>query len=564
MKLSQHILPTALMARRFHLSTELVIGLFALYGALVFNQSLLSLTLQLHPWHEPASWGLLAGILAIVTSLHFLLLALVSTQKNVKFWVLLFAIAGTLAAHYQAHYRVYFDPSMMRNILHTDYAEARELISWSLFSSVAVWFIPLALVLRQVQVKSVSRTRALQQRLLAVLLAGGVLIVVMLSLYAPLSSMMRNHKEARYLITPANTLWGLLQVVDNDTQAWAQGARLPIGLDAHAVPRPAARTRPLLVVWVVGETARAANWGLNGYSRATTPELAHWAAQPGFIHFPLAQSCGTNTEVSVPCLFSPWGRHDYDERRIRGSESLLHVLARAGVGVHWRDNQSGCKGVCDGLPHENTSQHVGQNPLCHEGQCWDEILLAGFEQKMAQLATGTPPRSHLWVLHQLGNHGPAYYKRYPPAYDQFQPACQQEDLSRCTLEQTVNAYDNAVIYTDTVLSRLLQTLQQQQEAIDSVVIYVSDHGESLGEKNLYLHGVPYWMAPEQQTRVPMFLWFSKHAAQTTGTDLSCLKARAQQPVQHDHLFHTVLSLFDVRTSLHQPEWDLLTQCQTRS
>ena len=202
--------------------------------------------------------------------------------------------------------------------------------------------------------------------------------------------------------------------------------------------------------------------------------------------------------------------------------------------MHWRDNQSGCKGVCDGLPHENTSQHVGQNPLCHEGQCWDEILLAGFEQKMAQLATGTPPRSHLWVLHQLGNHGPAYYKRYPPAYDQFQPACQQEDLSRCTLEQTVNAYDNAVIYTDTVLSRLLQTLQQQQEAIDSVVIYVSDHGESLGEKNLYLHGVPYWMAPEQQTRVPMFLWFSKHAAQTTGT------------------------------SLHQPEWDLLTQCQTRS
>ncbi|MCA3155667.1 MAG: DUF1705 domain-containing protein, partial [Burkholderiales bacterium] len=213
MKLSQHILPTALMARRFHLNTELVMGLFALYGALVFNQSQLSLTLQLHPWHEPASWGLLAGILAIVTSLHFLLLALVSTQKTVKFWVLLFAFAGSVAAYYQARYKIYLDPSMMRNIVNTNYAEARELISWGLFGNVAVWILPPALVLRQVQVKSVSRTRALQQRLLAVLLAGGVLIVVMLSLYAPLSSMMRNHKEARYLITPANTLWGLLKVL---------------------------------------------------------------------------------------------------------------------------------------------------------------------------------------------------------------------------------------------------------------------------------------------------------------------------------------------------------------
>jgi hypothetical protein len=336
LKLSQHILPTALMARRFHLSTELVIGLFALYGALVFNQSLLSLTLQLHPWHEPASWGLLAGILAIVTSLHFLLLALVSTQKNVKFWVLLFAIAGTLAAHYQAHYRVYFDPSMMRNIIHTDYAEARELISWSLFSSVAVWFIPLALVLRQVQVKSVSRTRALQQRLLAVLLAGGVLIVVMLSLYAPLSSMMRNHKEARYLITPANTLWGLLQVVDNDTQAWAQGARLPIGLDAHAVPRPAARTRPLLVVWVVGETARAANWGLNGYSRATTPELAHWAAQPGFIHFPWRKVVAPIPRYRYPACFLP------------GGGTIMTSAAFAAAShccTYWHEPELGCIGA---------------------------------------------------------------------------------------------------------------------------------------------------------------------------------------------------------------------------
>ncbi len=540
-------------------------GVSALYTALVFNQGLYALTLDLNPRSEPASWGLLLGLASLVAALHFFLLALVATQKSVKFWVLLLGLAGSLAAVYHAHYQVYFDPSMLRNILHTQFAEARELLSWRLIASLATYFLPLVLILRYVRVTAFSSTAAAVRRLVTIAITLAVMLITTLSLYAPLASLMRNHKEARYLITPANTLWGLLRVIGHDSQAWAQGGRQPLGLDAHAGQRNQAGERPLVVFWVVGQTVRAANWGLDGYARATTPELARWAEQPSFINFPIVQSCGTNTEVSVPCMFSPWGRHDYDESRIRRSESLLHVLARAGVGVHWRDNQSGCKGVCDGLPYENTASTAGYNALCQAGQCLDEILLEGLDDKLTQLAHGTQQaQSRLWVLHQLGNHGPAYYKRYPKAYGKFQPACEQDDLSRCTNEQIVNAYDNAVLYTDAVLNRLLQALKKHENELDSVVIYVSDHGESLGEKNLFLHGLPYWMAPEQQTHVPLFLWFSKYAAQTTGTDLSCLQARARQPVQHDHLFHTVLTLFDVHTSLYQPQWDLLNSCQARS
>ena len=181
--------------------------------------------------------------------------------------------------------------------------------------------------------------------------------------------------------------------------------RQPIGLDAAPGPSWAQQSKPRLMVLVVGETARAANWGLNGYARQTTPELARLPV----INFGAVQACGTNTEVSLPCMFAPVGRRDYNEQRIRDSQSLLHVLARAGVDVHWRDNQSGCKGVCDGLSSENVRS---SNPpgLCSDGQCLDEALLADLDRRLDRLQaqrSGT----QLLVLHMLGNHGPSYFRR---------------------------------------------------------------------------------------------------------------------------------------------------------
>jgi lipid A ethanolaminephosphotransferase len=236
--------------------------------------------------------------------------------------------------------------------------------------------------------------------------AAAALMVV----FKPFSSLMRNHKEVRYLITPANYLWSLASV----TAADARGAAAPrraIGLDATPGPGWATRRKPMVVVLVVGETARAANWGLSGYARQTTPELARLSV----INFAQITSCGTNTEVSVPCMFAPVGRRDYDEARISGSESLLHVLAHAGVAVHWRDNQSGCKGVCEGLANDSVAS-LSAPGLCVGGHCFDAGLLHGLDERLAG-ASGT----QLLVLHELGNHGPSYYRRYPPAFARFQP-----------------------------------------------------------------------------------------------------------------------------------------------
>jgi lipid A ethanolaminephosphotransferase len=323
----------------------------------------------------------------------------------------------------------------------------------------------------------------------------------------------------------------------------------------------AGRTKPLLVVMVVGETARAANWQLNGYAKATTPELAQLGTPP-VINFKDVTSCGTNTETSLPCMFAPVGRRDYDESRIRGSQSLLHVLNRAGVGVLWRDNQSGCKGVCEGLPQEEVLQ-LNPPGLCADGRCMDEALLLGLDERLkAASAAGTKPGTQLLVLHQLGNHGPSYFRRFPPAFKRFTPQCEHDDLRKCSTEEIVNAYDNALLYTDHVLARLIQQLRAAQDRVDSVVLYVSDHGESLGENNLFLHGLPYAIAPDLQKRVPMVMWFSSGAEASTGVDTTCLQRRATQPTAHDHLFHTLLGLVDVKTALYEKDWDLAKDCRT--
>ena len=166
------------------------------------------------------------------------------------------------------------------------------------------------------------------------------------------------------------------------------------------------------------------------------------------------------------------------------------------------------------------------------------------------------------VLHTLGNHGPAYFRRYPEAFRRFTPTCDDEDLSKCSREQIANSYDNALLYTDHVLARGIDLLEALAPRYDTALLYVSDHGESLGENGLYLHGLPYSIAPQEQTRVPMVMWLSPGFAARTALDAACLRTAAQRPATHDNLFHTVLGLLDVRTTIRDDTLDLTAACRS--
>ena len=540
---------TGLLRGPIRLTVEQLVLAASVFWLFAANRIFLGQALGDRTAGELSAWGFGAALAVMLVALHVLLVALVAHRWTVKPVLVVLIIGTAFATYYMQQYGVYLDPSMLRNVLRTDVREARELFGPSLVPHLLLHAaLPLWLLWR-VQIVHRPWKRALLVRLGVLLLAATAAVGAVLAIFQPFSSLMRNHKEMRYLITPANYLWSIGAVLAADAKGAAK-PRVAIGPDAKLAPTGPGRAKPAVLVLVVGETARAANWGLNGYARQTTPELAKLPV----INFPLVKSCGTNTETSVPCMFAPVGRRDYDEARIRGSDSLLNLLARAGAGVHWRDNQSGCKGVCDGLSNELVAK-LDPPGLCEAGRCFDEGLLFGLDARLKQ-AQGP----QVLVLHMLGNHGPSYFRRYPPAFERFTPACRSDDLRRCSRDEIVNAYDNALLYTDHVLAQLIGELQGS--GVDTAMLYVSDHGESLGENNLFLHGMPYAIAPDVQTRVPMVMWVSEGFRSAAGLDLPCLKARAAQPAAHDHLFHTVLGLLNVQTTLHEPAFDLTTGCRS--
>jgi lipid A ethanolaminephosphotransferase len=453
-------------------------------------------------------------------------------------------------SYYMDRYGIYFDPAMLRNVLATDYREARELLGWGLWLHIALLgLLPAALVWWPT-LKRRPLGRAVAFRVgwiaAALVVAAGSLLLVL----ADFASLMRNHKEVRYLITPGNVVVSLVANAFGRS-AHASGPKVPMGADARLAGAWQGRQRPTLFVLVVGETARAQNFSLNGYPRPTNPELS----RRDIVNFPHVEACGTSTEVSLPCMFSAVGRRNYNEDRILAQESVLHVLARAGFQVLWRDNQSGCKGVCSGLP-EQRLDHAKVEALCAEGQCFDEVLLHGMEG----IARDT--RGNLFVvMHQLGSHGPAYYRRYPAVFKRFTPACESEDLRECSKAEIVNAYDNSLLYTDYVLGRLIDFLDRAQATHDTAMLFVSDHGESLGDSGLYLHGMPYAIAPDVQKRVPMVMWLSPAFRREFGVDQDCLRGVAGRPASHDNLFHSVLGVLDVQTGSYERGQDLFASCR---
>ena len=481
-------------------------------------------------------------------AVHFVLLALLFNRWTIRWLAPVLLCITASAAYFMGRYHVYIDPSMLRNVLATDVGEARDLMSWSLLPYLLLLGILPGFLLSRLKLRRLPLHRAFLRRVLAIVLALLLGAGAVFAVFQEMSSTMRNDKGLRYLATPANLLYSLPRAMMSAGKS-AVSERKPIGEDAVLGAQVAGRKKPVVLLMVLGETARAANWGLSGYARQTTPALA----AAGVINFASVTSCGTNTETSLPCIFSQVGRRHYDEDRIRGEQGLLDVARRAGYRVVWVDNQSGCKGVCDGV-ESTRPEATGQ---CKGGECMDEMLLASLKQTVE-----STPGNLLVVLHQMGNHGPAYFKRYPPAFAAYEPACKDADLAHCDQQAIVNAYDNAIRYTDHVLASSITYLKGLQTH-DPAMLYVSDHGESLGEKGLFLHGIPYAIAPEVQTRVPMVMWFSPAWRDGFAVDEACVARRAEAPATHDHLFHTLLGMLDISTTVYEREMDLLAGCRAR-
>ncbi|MBU6517216.1 phosphoethanolamine transferase EptA [Pantoea sp. B270] len=529
--------------------------LAALFFAVVLNALFLLRAWEIIPYTRVHDYLFAASMPVVLVAAFYLLFSLLAWPWIRKPLLIVLILASAAANYFMHSFGTVIDTNMIENVFESNAQETGALMSrnyviWMLLMGI----LPVALVC---SVRISNRQRwwwNLLQRLASAL--GAVLVILLMAVlfYKDYASLIRNNKGLVKMITPANIVSGTGHYVD---QRYLQGSQalVKIGEDAKKGPLITAGSKKTLVVLVVGETARAENFSLGGYARDTNPQLK----KQQVIYYPNASSCGTETAISVPCMFSNMPREHYDANLAHHQEGVLDVLAHAGISVLWRENDGGCKGACDRVPHTDMTQW--QLPqYCHDGFCLDDVLLHRFDNYVDSLHN-----DGIIVLHQMGSHGPAYFKRYPAAFQRFTPTCDSNQIQDCDHQALVNTYDNSLLYTDDMLSRTIDKLKGLSNRFNVALVYLSDHGESLGEHGMYLHGAPYLFAPSQQTHIPLLLWMSPGYAAAYHIDQACLRQQAAETaVSQDNLFHTVLGLFNIQTQQYQPQLDMIKSCQNRA
>lgn len=462
-----------------------------------------------------------------------------------------FILVAASAQYFIMTYGIVIDRSMIANIVDTTPAESFALMTPQMLLTLGLSGILAAFIACWIKITPApSRLRSGLIRGANVLVSVLIILLIAALFYKDYASLFRNNKELVKSLSPSNSI-----VASWSWYSHQRLAHLPlvrIGEDAHRNPLMQQGERKNLTILIVGETSRAENFSLNGYPRDTNPRLA----KDNVVYFPNTASCGTATAVSVPCMFSDMPRKHYDEELAQHQEGLLDVIQRAGINVLWNDNDGGCKGACDRVPHQNMTA-LNLPGQCINGECYDEVLFHGLEDYINNLQG-----DGVIVLHTIGSHGPTYFNRYPPQFRKFTPTCDTNEIQTCSQEQLVNTYDNTLVYVDYIVDKAINLLKAHQDKFTTSLVYLSDHGESLGDNGVYLHGLPYAIAPDVQKQVPMLLWLSEDYQKRYGVDQSCLqKQAATKHYSQDNLFSTMLGLTGVQTSYYQATDDILQQCR---
>ncbi|SIQ44258.1 phosphatidylethanolamine:Kdo2-lipid A phosphoethanolamine transferase [Rhizobium sp. RU35A] len=531
-------------ARRPRLGSVTLSIIVALYILVLLNQTFWSQSLTVLSGQHVA----LAGLAVALTGAFIAFFVSFSVKYLMKPLLIFFVFIAAGAAWFMDQFGVIIDSDMIRNAAETTSAEAGHLITAGYLLHMAVYAVLPSLLIAWVRVAHRTFPRKVMMNLAVIVPALLVFGAAALANAGTYAFTIRQNREWFATLNPFMPIANAVAYLEKLKQERGIVVQ-PYGTDAKVADGAKAKDRkPRVTIIVVGETARGSNFSLGGYERLTNPELA----KRDIFYFDKAQSCGTATAISVPCMFSGLGRSDYSHAGALERQNLMDVLVHAGIRAEWWDNNTGSKGVAARIPYKELYRSTDSR-YCENGECKDDILLDQFDAWLSSV-TG----DSVLVLHQLGSHGPAYYARYPDAYRTFQPDCRSAEFSKCHRPEIINAYDNSIVYTDHILATIIDKLTAVEGKVSPSMIYMSDHGESLGEKGLFLHGAPWVVAPEQQTHIPFLLWLGKDAK--AGIDTACMDRRKTEPVSHDNLFHTVLGLMHVQTKVREAELDLTAAC----
>jgi lipid A ethanolaminephosphotransferase len=517
--------------------------LAALFIMLTGNLSLFKRLLEIYPLSlENLPFLLSLTIFFTLTTMLFLLL--ISYGRTTRWILAFFLIASSQAAYYMDQYGVVIDTVMIDNIVQTNAQEAAGLLNLNLIvRSLVLGLLPAWLALSYKPAIQTFKIE-LKSRILILL----VLIMTLLAVVAPFTagyaSFIREHKITRMFANPiyfsySGILYAVQKFKSTEVTALKQTATDTVEIGN--------KLKNELIILVVGETARADRFSLNGYTKETNPELR----KQGVVSLTDVSACGTSTGESVPCMFSVMKRKNFDRQDALHIENALDVLAKNGVQILWRDNNSDSKGVAVRMQYEDFKSTT-LNPVCDE-ECRDIGMLSGLDK----FITAKGSKDILIVLHQMGNHGPEYYRRYPKEFERFTPTCKSSDLQNCTQQEIDNAYDNAILYTDFFLSQVIDFLKKYDDQYETAMLYVSDHGESLGEHGIYLHAAPYIIAPKEQTHIPAIVWMGQHF----DYKIDQLNPYRDYPLSHDDLFCMLLVGFEMDSKTCEARRNVLFQNQ---
>ncbi|PSN09025.1 phosphoethanolamine transferase EptA [Siccibacter turicensis] len=540
-----------LTLKRPRISRLAAILAFAAYIALLLNIAFYRQVLALLPFNSLYNVLVFVSMPVALFCIISVILLLASFVWLERPLISLFILLSAAAQYFILTYGIIVDRSMVTNIVDTTPAESFALMSPHMMIVLLLSGVAMAVLVWCVAYRpAASWLRSVLPRLMALVVSALVIVLIAFFFYKDYASLFRNDKQLVKALNPSNSIaavWSYYRHHQLDNLPLVR-----IGEDAHMASQAQTDGKKHLTILVVGETSRADNFSLGGYARETNPRLA----KDDVFYFPHTTSCGTATAISVPCMFSGMPRKDYNEQLASHQEGLLDILQRAGLSVLWNENDGGCKGVCNRVPHQNMTQRnlPGQ---CIDGECYDEVLFDGLDEYIRNLK-----QDGVIVIHTIGSHGPTYYHRYPPAFRRFTPTCDTNEIQTCSRQQLINTYDNSVLYVDYVVDKAIALLKAHQDRFTTSLVYLSDHGESLGEDGVYLHGLPYHIAPDTQKHVPMLIWLSDAYQAQYGVDKTCMQTRAARDAySQDNLFSTMLALAGVQTQAYHAADDILAPCR---
>lgn len=464
---------------------------------------------------------LLASLLVIMLVLNFMMTYLVMFVLRAvgRGLLAVLSVINATAVYFIYTYNVIIDATTIENVFNTRYSEASGFFSWPLWLFIlACGVVPALFCLLQPVVRGKARRLGLVcGGSLAVVLAVGALNI------GQTLWISQHDTELGGLLQPWSYLVNTGRVMSFSQDEQAVEIKLP---DGKITDR-----EKTVVVLVIGESARKANFQLYGYARDTNPLLSKRAGLKVY----QATSCATYTTAGTKAILEPQDSGDL-------YELLPNYAYRTGVDVSWRTSNWGEPPIH--VPEYLTNEELGEQ-YPGENVYYDAILQKGLRQRIES----SQKDKVLIVLHTSTSHGPKYANKYPKEFEVYRPVAQNVEEGEKNVGRLVNAYDNTIRYTDYLLDSLITTLRSMSEW-HSAMIFISDHGESLGENKMFMHGLPMKLAPKVQYEIPFLVWVSE--------GFRDYKPEQDLPavLEQHYIFHSVLNLLSIQSPAYNAAYDI--------